>query len=69
MKKTLRFIALTGIITVCWLSSGKPGHAVQYCWTLDGTPCSATNPRICITNSPGHEGTCHCISGYWYCEY
>jgi hypothetical protein len=33
MKKMGRFIALTGVITACWLSSEKPGHAIQYCWT------------------------------------
>ncbi len=69
MKKTLRFIALTGIITTCWLSSEKPSYAIQYCSALDGTPCSVTTTKICITDYPGVEGTCTCLSGQWSCVY
>jgi hypothetical protein len=70
MKKTLRLIALTGIIATCWLSSERPSHAIQYCSALDGTPCS--NPswtRLCITDYPGEEGTCSCVTSHWSCVY
>ena len=72
MKKTLRSVALVGIITACSLTSGKPSHAVQYCAALNGTPCTITNPnyaRLCITDQPGQGGNCYCIDGYWDCVY
>ncbi len=70
MKKTLRFIALAGIIATCWLSSEKPGHSMQYCYQLDGIPCPPHyTTRYCLTDNPGYLGTCTCTDGYLYCEY
>lgn len=67
MEKTLRFIALTGIIlTTCWLSLEKPSHAMQHCSLLEGNPCRNPNEhRYCLSDNPSELGSCDCIDGYW----
>lgn len=67
MKKTLRFLALTGIMALIWLATNTSVQAAETCESMGGKRCTADAP---CTSSTGDPGICFCSQfGYWSCMF
>lgn len=69
MKKTLRFIALAGVIVPALLIAERPGHAAMSCSYKHGLLCSSTPPsNTCFDDEYSFTFlTCECVYSRWDC--
>lgn len=66
MKKTLRLIALAGILAPALLLTERPSHAVMSCSEKHGLSCSSTPRPYCFHDQYGII-TCECVYDVWEC--
>lgn len=68
MKKTLRLIALAGVIVPALLITERPGYAIMSCSEKDGRSCSSTPGDRCVQDDyPYAIVTCECVYSLWSC--
>lgn len=74
MRKTLRSIALGGIIAMLWFAAEGPSQAMLACFYWQGQACSAESPDVrCWYDIPGQWQNgyldCTCIDSAYECGY
>jgi hypothetical protein len=69
MKKTLRLIALAGVIASSWLLTEEPSQALMDCMQVGGSSCSTTTYVRCWNSNAGEPQMCRCIDYKWNCMY
>lgn len=68
MKKTLRLMALAGILAPALLITERPSHAVMSCSEKHGMSCSSTPTNRCFDDEYTYTIlTCECVYDVWQC--
>jgi hypothetical protein len=65
-QKTVRLLALAGILTTSWLLAERPGYALAPCSEVHGQSCD-----ICCARCLSDEGVvkvCTCEDGSYNCH-
>jgi len=65
-QKTLRLLALAGILTTSWLQAERPSYAVSPCSQVHGQSCT-----ICCARCLSEDGTvkvCTCENDMYNCH-
>ena len=65
-QKTLRLLALTGILTTSWLLGEGPSYAIAPCSEVHGQGCDICCAR-CLTEE-GLVKVCTCEEGSYNCH-
>ena len=65
-QKTLRLLAMTGILATSWLLGERPGYAVAPCSQVNGQSCSDCCAR-CLTDD-GLIKVCICENDVYNCH-
>lgn len=66
MRKTLRLIALAGVLASALLITERPSHAIMSCSEKQGRSCSTPN-NLCFDESSQTVLTCECVDSAWSC--
>jgi hypothetical protein len=68
MKKTLRLMALAGILAPALLITERPSHAMRSCSEKHGLSCSSTPHNLCFDDEYSYTIlTCECVDSVWDC--
>jgi hypothetical protein len=65
MKKTLRLIALAGVLAMSWPLSDRPSYAISPCSEVHGQPCTICCAR-CLNE--GLVKVCICEDDVYNCH-
>ena len=67
MGKTLRWIALAGVLAAALLITERPSHAIMSCSAKQGLSCSSVPSNLCFDEDSQTVRTCECVDSTWNC--
>lgn len=68
MKKTLRLMALAGVLAPALLITERPSYAIMSCSEKHGMSCPSTPSNRCFDDEYTYTIlTCECVDSTWSC--